>query len=92
MWLGTAAGGHDLDPEIDYAFDTDEPMPGRPPAGDVEQRPISRRQKVHQAFDGKACQLVMTKRGKLRLRDSQHLGRISLRELPRFKHLVQRVG
>jgi hypothetical protein len=26
----------DLDREIEYAFDTDEPMPGRPPAGDVE--------------------------------------------------------
>jgi hypothetical protein len=26
----------DLDREIDYAFDTDEPMLGRPPAGDVE--------------------------------------------------------
>ena len=26
----------DLDREIEYAFDTDEPMLGRPPAGDVE--------------------------------------------------------
>jgi DNA-directed RNA polymerase subunit beta' len=26
----------DLDREIEYAFDTDEPMMGRPPAGDVE--------------------------------------------------------
>ena len=25
-----------LDREIEYAFDTDEPMLGRPPAGDVE--------------------------------------------------------
>ena len=28
--------GADLDREIEYAFDTDEPMLGRPPAGDVE--------------------------------------------------------
>jgi hypothetical protein len=27
----------DLDREIEYAFDTDEPMLGRAPAGDVEQ-------------------------------------------------------
>jgi hypothetical protein len=26
----------DLDREIEYAFDTDEPMLGTPPAGDVE--------------------------------------------------------
>jgi hypothetical protein len=26
----------DLDREIEYAFDTEEPMVGRPPAGDVE--------------------------------------------------------
>jgi hypothetical protein len=26
----------DLDREIEYAFDTDEPMLGRPPAGDLE--------------------------------------------------------
>jgi hypothetical protein len=26
----------DLDREIEYTFDTDEPMLGRPPAGDVE--------------------------------------------------------
>jgi hypothetical protein len=26
----------DLDREIEYAFDPDEPMLGRPPAGDVE--------------------------------------------------------
>jgi hypothetical protein len=26
----------DFDGEIEYAFDTDEPMLGRPPAGDVE--------------------------------------------------------
>ena len=26
----------DLDRDIEYAFDTDEPMLGRPPAGDVE--------------------------------------------------------
>jgi len=26
----------DLDREIEYALDTDEPMLGRPPAGDVE--------------------------------------------------------
>jgi hypothetical protein len=26
----------DLDREIEYAFDTDESMLGRPPAGDVE--------------------------------------------------------
>ena len=26
----------DLDREIEYAFDTDQPMLGRPPAGDAE--------------------------------------------------------
>jgi hypothetical protein len=36
---GTAAAAEDeprRDREIEYAFDTDEPMLGRPPAGDVE--------------------------------------------------------
>jgi hypothetical protein len=26
----------DLDREIEYAFDTEEPMASRPPAGDIE--------------------------------------------------------
>ena len=30
----------DLDREIEYAFDTDEPMLGRPPVGDVASRLI----------------------------------------------------
>ena len=34
----------------------------------------------------------MTKRGDLRLRDSQHLGSIGLREPARFKHLIQGIG
>src|SRR5438876_9336141 len=34
----------------------------------------------------------MTKRRNLRLRDPQHLGSIGLRELARFKHLIQGIG
>ena len=34
--LGEGLCADDLDREIEYAFDTDEPMLGRPPAGDVE--------------------------------------------------------
>ena len=52
---------------------------------------VERRQQVHQAFDGEARQLVVTKRRHLGLRDSQHLGGIGLRELARFKHLIQRI-
>ena len=32
----TPDGKVNIDREIEYAFDTDEPMLGRPPAGDVE--------------------------------------------------------
>src|SRR6185503_14348077 len=53
---------------------------------------IERRQQIHQAFDGEARQLVVTKRRNLWLRDTQHLGRIGLRELARLEHLIQGVG
>ncbi len=52
---------------------------------------VERRQEVHQTFDGEACQLVVTKRRDLGLRDSQHLGGIGLRDLARFKLLIQRI-
>ncbi len=53
---------------------------------------VESRQQVHQAFDGEARQLVVTKRRDLRLRDSQHLGCVGLGELPLFQHLIQRMG
>src|SRR5262245_18261687 len=53
---------------------------------------IERRQEVHQAFHGEACQLVVTERRNLGLRNSQHLGCICLREFPLFKYLIQRIG
>src|SRR2546427_821094 len=48
-------------------------------------------QQVHQPFHREAGQLVVTQRRNLWLRDSQHLGSISLRKLTVFEHLVQRV-
>jgi hypothetical protein len=75
----------------DDANPTSLPRAGLPPNHDLDVL-IERRQKVHQAFDGKACQLVATKRGNLRLRDSQHLGSIHLGELALFEHLIQGVG
>ena len=51
---------------------------------------VERRQQVHQTFDGEARQLVVTKRRDLRLRYPKHLGGIGLRDLARFKFLIQR--
>jgi hypothetical protein len=53
---------------------------------------VERRQQVHQAFDGETRQRVVTKCRDLRLRDSQDLGGIRLRELTRIKYLIQRIG
>ena len=76
-------GGDDADP-------TSLPRAGLSPNHDLDIL-VERRQQVHQAFDGEARQLVVTKRRDLRLRHSQHLGGIGLRELARFKHLIQRI-
>ena len=53
---------------------------------------IDGRQQVHQAFDGEAGQLVVAKRGYLRLRQSQHLGGIGLGELAVIQHPIQGIG
>ena len=53
---------------------------------------VERRQQVHQAFDGEASQLVVSKCGDLRLGHAEHLGRMGLRELARFKRLIQGIG
>src|SRR6478752_7429577 len=53
---------------------------------------VERRQQIHQTFNRKPRQLVVTKRRDLGLCDSQHLGGVGLRKLAHFKHLVQCVG
>ena len=52
--------------------------PRLPPNHDLDIA-VERRQEVHQPFHREARQLVMAQCRDLRLRDSQHLGSISLR-------------
>ena len=52
---------------------------------------IDCRQKVHQALDREARQLVVAECRDFRLRDTEGLRSIGLRQFPVFKHLIQRV-
>src|SRR5262249_22122494 len=72
----------------DHADPTSLQRAGLSPNHDLDIL-VERRQQVHQAFNGEPCQLVVTKCRDLRLRNSQHLGSITLRQLTRLEHLVQ---
>jgi hypothetical protein len=50
---------------------------------------VEHRQQIHQAFDGETREPVLPKGGYLRLRHAEHPGGMGLREVARFKHLVQ---
>jgi hypothetical protein len=83
-WGGDDAGGQHANPS---AF----PGARLSPNHDLDIL-VERRQQVHKALDGKARQLVVTKRRDLRLRDSEHFGGIGLREIPLLQHLIQRIS
>src|SRR6476646_9165210 len=65
--------------------------PGLSPDHDLDIL-VERRQQIHQTFNRKPRQLVVTERGDLRLRHSQRLGRIALRQLAAVQHLIERMG
>ena len=67
------------------------PRAGLPPNHNLDIL-VERRQQIHQAFDRKARQLVVAEGGDLRLRQSQHLGRLGLRERACVHHLIERIG
>lgn len=50
---------------------------------------VERRQQVHQAFDRETRELVVAECGDFRLRHSQHLRGLGLRQLALFDHLIE---